>query len=110
MVVKMAYTRHGWHIYGTVLEDRPIGLLTENCGGPEGKCADCFEDANNPPEAYSPVPPQFKTIDAKALHHGRETLIKAYDAFRRAGISEHQAATVLDEMMSAGLIFMERKR
>lgn len=110
----MAYTSHGHHVKGTVLEDRPIGLLTARCGGP-GMCKNCSREAATLTvdireiDPYEPVPFQFQEIDAEALHAGRQTLIKVFEAFRRAGISEHQAATAMDEMMNAGLIFMERK-
>lgn len=78
-------------------------------------CKECSREAANMTlvdireiHPYDAYPSQFEPIDAQALHQGRQTLIKVYESFRKAGISEHQAAAAIQAMMDAGLIFMER--
>lgn len=111
----MAYTKHGWHIKGTPLVDRPKGLLTARCGGP-GVCEDCSKDAVVPfklevsgswevdPAAFITREPIPKEIQNEPLND-YDAICKVYDAMWRAGLSGPQIVAALNEMDRAGVIF-----
>lgn len=111
----MAYTRHGHHIKGTVLEDRPIGLLTARCGGPL-VCKECWTDFVNVSNDVSStaalvpnpdvhIPPEIK----QDYNNDYNAITKVYDALVRAGLTGPQIVAALNEIYNAGVIIRERK-
>lgn len=105
----MTYTRHGWHIKGTTLEDRPIGLLTARCGGP-GICKDCSLDTT------VVLMKDVQEIDDKAnetveeehapkkVYYTKETVDKLYKVLNKSEILDlNQTYSVIDAMQEAGI-------
>lgn len=111
------YTSHGHHIKGTILVDRPIGLLTARCGGP-GMCKECSREAalwkgdasEIFPHDFSPIqdahiPEAVKKEDL----NDQQAVVKVYDALRRVGLSGPQIIAVFNDTTKSGVIFRMEK-
>lgn len=97
----MTYTRHGWHINGTVLEDRPIGLITQNCGGLT-KCKDCEDDTTTAllPDVLKIVEEANKT---QKIYYTKETVDKLYEVLNKSEVLDiDQTYRVIDAMQESG--------
>lgn len=76
----MAFTSHGHHIPGTVLEPIPFAHTTIRCGGPE-RCRSCIKEAQvsksrNNRMATVAVP---RNVDVDFQMKARQALIKYID-------------------------------
>lgn len=105
----MTYTRHGHHIKGTVLEDRPIGLLTARCGGP-GVCKDCSIDTTAAlmKDVQEIVEKANETVEEenapKKVYYTKETVEKLYKILNKSEILDlDQTYRVIDAMQEAGI-------
>jgi hypothetical protein len=111
------YTSHGHHIKGTVLMDRPPGLLTHRCGGP-GLCRECSKEAalwtvNSRevfPHDFAPnpdghIPEAVKKEDL----NDQQAVVKVYDALRRVGLSGTQIIAFFNDTTKSGIIFRMEK-
>ena len=93
----MAYTTHGHHIPGTILEG-PEPSLRARCGGP-GLCKVCSEQA----ASYS----KLNTVDE--TYHDENTLDKVWAGLSDAGIPPQQRLDAISAMQNNGILFRERK-
>lgn len=95
----MAYTRHGHHIKGSPLVDRPAGLLTGRCGGPE-ICTDCKIDKE---KVLAPKEPEVAE-KPKKVYYTKETVDRLYEVLRDSEILDvDQTFAVIDALQNAGV-------
>lgn len=100
----MAYTQHGHHIKGTVLEDRPEGLRTARCGGPH-LCNDCAKDvARLAIENHKDKAPET-TEEPNKVYYTKETIDKLYEVLNKSEILDvDQTFHVVNAMQESGFI------
>lgn len=93
----MAYTGHGWHIKGTVLEDRPEGLLTDRCGG-VALCGSCSKDAAAALEHEKVSKPQ-------KVYYTKATVDKLYEVLNKSEVLDlNQTYRVIDALQESGVV------
>lgn len=99
----MTYTRHGWHIDGTTLEDRPIGLLTAKCGGPQA-CKECEDDTTTAllPDVLEILDEANKT---QKVYYTKETIDRLYEVLNKSKILDmDQTYKVIDALQESGVV------
>lgn len=104
----MTYTSHGWHIDGTTLEDRPTGLLTAPCGGPQA-CKVCEDDTT-----AALLPDVLKILDEankpQKVYYAKETVDRLYEILGDQGIEVEKVYHIIDEMQKSAFTTKIRQK
>lgn len=101
------YTQHGHHIPGTVLEDRPQGLMTARCGGVK-ICKDCAIDATKA------LTPEVREIVEEAnkpqkVYYTKEAVDKLYEVLNKSGLFNiDETFRVINALQEAGIVMKDR--
>lgn len=103
----MAYTSHGHHIPGTVMNgERPLQVA--RCGGPP-LCTDCAKETANYISAHQKE--MWETLkmtnDKGNETHDEKTLLKVLNSLLDAGVKYEQAINAIRIMQNNGILFRE---